>query len=236
MTNNAYAGIKLWDKAHPTVTRCDITDNGTGIEMWANRGGRLVDYSYVTARNCVIAGSYANGIWGGVPTVENCTIADNRGHGIASIRAEIANCIIYFNDSGVENLALEVLANPATYSDIQGGWPGEGNIDADPLFVANGLWESAGAFTRVLRSRLEWTPGDYHLQSEGWSWDAEQQVWTWDDATSPCIDAGDPSLSLGDEAPCAPGDPLSDRAAPNTRINMGAYGGTAEAGLAPHGG
>jgi hypothetical protein len=74
--------------------------------------------------------------------------------------------------------------------------------------------------------------GDYHLRSAGWSWDGAQGIWVWDETTSPCIDAGDPALPLGEEAPCAEGDPLSERAS-NARINMGAYGGTAEASLAP---
>jgi len=54
----------------------------------------------------------------------------------------------------------------ATYSDIQGGWYGTGNIDADPLFAdpAN---------------------GDFHL-----SW-ANFPIP--DDTKSPCIDAGDPN-------------------------------------------
>jgi hypothetical protein len=59
-----------------------------------------------------------------------------------------------------------------------------------------------------------------------------QGVWAWDEATSPCIDAGDPDLPLGEEISCEAGDPLSERAS-NSRINMGAYGGTAEASLAP---
>jgi len=235
IVDNAYGGIKLWDEANPTVTNCDIVGNGTGIEMWAHRGGRFVDHSYVTACNCVIAGSRQNGIWGGIPTLENCTIADNQACGIASVRPYVTNSIIYFNNAGGANLVTESPAITVTYSDIQGGWPGEGNIDADPLFVANGSWEAPDALSGLLDPGTGWIRGDYHLKSQGWSWDAQQQGWTWDDVTSPCIDGGDPSLPLSDEPSCVSGDPLSDRAAPNACINMGAYGGTAEASLAPHG-
>jgi len=235
IVDNAYGGIKLWDEANPTVTNCDIVGNGTGIEMWAHRGGRFVDHSYVTARHCVIAGSRQQGIWGGIPTLDNCTIADNAGYGLACVRSDITNSIIYFNHAGGENLMMESPAITVTYSDVQGGWPGEGNIDADPLFVANGVWETPGALSGLLDPGTGWICGDYHLKSQGWSWDTQQQGWAWDDVTSPCIDAGNPSLPPGDEPPCAPGDPLSDRAAPNACINMGAYGGTAEASLAPHG-
>jgi hypothetical protein len=52
------------------------------------------------------------------------------------------------------------------YSDIKGGWTGEGNIDADPCFVDPGYWDANGV----------WVDGDYHLLED-----------------SPCVDAGDPN-------------------------------------------
>jgi len=239
ITDNAYAGIKLWDEADPTVTKCDISGNGTGIEMWAHRGGRFVYHSYLTARNCVIAGNRRNGIRGGIPTLENCTVAENGGYAVTSVRSHITSSIIYFNNPGGDNLALESSAATVSYSDIQGGWPGAGNIDVDPLFSARGFWGVRGPRTMVPVSESGpgsvWVSGDYHLKSQGWFWHVLLQDWAFDDVTSPCIDAGDPSLPLGDELPCAPGDALSERAAPNTRINMGAYGGTSQASLAPHG-
>jgi len=56
--------------------------------------------------------------------------------------------------------------------------------------------------------------------------------WTWDDVTSRCIDAGNPGFSLGDEPLTVPADPYN-RGSRNLRINMGAYGGTAEASIGP---
>jgi hypothetical protein len=49
--------------------------------------------------------------------------------------------------------------------------------------------------------------------------------------TSPCIDAGDPASELFDEPLTSPND--STGAVINQRIDMGGYGGTAEASLAP---
>ncbi len=91
-----------------------------------------------------------------------------------------------------------------TYSDIQGGWPGEGNIDADPLFA-------------------DADSNDYHLKSEAGRWNPNSQSWVQDGVTSPCIDAGNPGCPLGDE----PND------VNNIRINMGTYGGTAQASKSP---
>ena len=62
--------------------------------------------------------------------------------------------------------------------------------------------------------------GDYHLRSRrGRHWPSHD-VWVLDEITSPCIDAGDP-LSHASEEPTPNG----------SRINMGAYGGTAYASL-----
>jgi len=230
ITDNSYAGVKVWNKGAPTFNRCEIAGNATGVEMWAHRESRIVFSNYGTFRNCLVVGNREGGFYSGYPTLENCTVADNLGIGVYATQANVTNSIIYFNGENADgvNLKVERVQSLATYSNVQGGWDGEGNLDADPLFIARGQWDVPNA-TGI------WTAGDYHLKSQGWSWDAVQGIWAWDDATSPCIDAGDPAAPLGDEPPCAPGDPLSERAGVNTRINMGAYGGTAEASLAPHG-
>jgi len=63
-----------------------------------------------------------------------------------------------------------------------------------------------------------WVDGDYHLKSQAGRWDASEGRWLTDDVTSPCIDAGDPMSPIGLE-------PFPSGGV----INMGAYGGTAEA-------
>ena len=63
---------------------------------------------------------------------------------------------------------------------------------------------------------------DFHLASESGHWDEESSDWTVDDRTSPCIDAGDPAADLGEEP------------APNgSVVNVGVYGGTAQASKSP---
>ncbi len=225
VVDNCAAGIKVWGGAEPAVTGCDISANRIGMEMWADVSGRRIQRNYGTFTNCLITGNREGGVLGGYPNLVNCTIADNFGLGVSCVAPVLTNCIVYFNNDDGVNLDSRQQAT-VTYCDIQGGWPGEGNIDADPLFVARGQWSESSGLDAV------WTPGDYHLGSEGWFWDTLQGSWTWGDQTSPCIDAGDPSTPLGQEASCEVGDPRSERAV-NGRINMGAYGGTAEASLAP---
>ena len=110
--------------------------------------------------------------------------------------------------------------------------PGLGNIDIDPLFVDSGYWDPND--TPNDPNDDIWVEGDYHLKSEGWSWDTTTEQWTWDDETSPCIDAGNPGMALGDEPTTLDVDPLN-RWGENIRINIGAYGGTAEASMASPG-
>ncbi|MHC4695892.1 MAG: right-handed parallel beta-helix repeat-containing protein [Planctomycetota bacterium] len=71
-------------------------------------------------------------------TVTNCTFAGNaapEGRAVACQRSSpaIANSILW--DGGDEIWLYFGSAVAVTYSDVQGGWPGDGNIDADPLFV-----------------------------------------------------------------------------------------------------
>jgi len=102
------------------------------------------------------------------------------------------------------------------YSNIQGGWVGVGNRDADPCFAKAGYWDPNG--TPDDANDDFWVDGEYHLKSQAGRWDANEGRWTIDEVTSPCIDAGDPMTPIGLE-------PF-----PNGGIiNMGAYGGTAEA-------
>ncbi|MHC4501331.1 MAG: right-handed parallel beta-helix repeat-containing protein, partial [Planctomycetota bacterium] len=188
-----------------------------------------------TINNCSIAGNAGVGIElhnGSNPTVINCAITTNAGAGIQmwartggriilSNHPIITNCTIAGNlqggiSGGVPTITNSIIwANSPqqiadtrgpfsiTYCDVQGGSEGEGNIDADPLFA-------------------DPDSGDYHLRSEAGRWDPFGGGWIEDDVTSPCIDAGDPHS------------PVNNEPAPNGGlINMGAYGGTAEASKSP---
>ncbi|MBN1361422.1 MAG: right-handed parallel beta-helix repeat-containing protein [Sedimentisphaerales bacterium] len=194
VTGNRLAGIKLWDESHLTAGNCTVACNGgAGVEMWCDKVGRIIPYNHATVTNCTIVENAGDGIWGGKPTVTNS---------------------ILWNNGGVEITGDVVVV---TYSDVQGGHPGTGNIDADPEFVQPGRWDGANGLV-----------GDYHLRSQGWRWDSGGGVWTTDGVTSPCIDAGDPASALGDEPLSLPAGPVV-----NERINMGAYGGTSQASVAP---
>lgn len=227
ITGNKSAGIRLWKQGNPTITHCDIAANGgAGIEMVLYKSGRYTFSNYPTITHCVVAANSQHGISGGVPTMTNCTIVDNLHNGIDSSMATITNSIIYFNGDGSANAQISNSVATLSYTDVRGGWPGAGNIDADPLFISLRDWGNAADPNAPAEIN-----GDYHLKSAGARWSTETRTWTSDDVTSPCIDAGDPDSPLGAELKSLPVGP-DNELGENLRINMGAHGGTMEASLA----
>ena len=75
------------------------------------------------------------------PTVTNCTFAMNsapNGNALAFRGPDpstlvMANCILWDGGDEIWNNDGSTLA--ITYTNLQGGFPGTGNIDADPLFA-----------------------------------------------------------------------------------------------------
>ncbi|MHC4520279.1 MAG: hypothetical protein ACYTAS_16940 [Planctomycetota bacterium] len=169
---------------------------------------------------------------GGCPGIDylvNCTVADNRAFEGSPIDNTDPNwvhgaCLHLYNSIMWDTKYWVKYPGDATvYSNIYGlaDPRDEGNIQIDPCFVAPGYWadpNNLGIEVDPNDPKAVWIEGDYHLKSQAGHWDTASRSWVLDEVTSPCIDAGDPA-SLVDDEP-----------APNgARINMGAYGGTAEA-------
>jgi hypothetical protein len=64
---------------------------------------------------------------------------------------QITNSILWDGVEGIWNDDSSVIT--IMYSDVRGGWPGEGNIYADPCFVEPGYWDPNEV----------WINGNYHL-------------------------------------------------------------------------
>jgi len=129
---NGTSGI-CWQgrESAATVTDCVIVRNeGAGIELLQTRSNPSIV-------NCVIAENEGAGVycWLSKAKVSNCSIAGNGGDGIFCHRSKLSvtNSIVYGNSGS----ALEA-ADEVTYSDVEGGWEGEGNIESDPCFVGEG--------------------------------------------------------------------------------------------------
>jgi len=123
--------LKFDGRSNPTVENCIIT----------NCAGNLISYYYSGAvlKNCLIYDNVENcqifyfGPSDYHPDIINCTIANNSDWPRSLVGFPYApkfkNCVIYGNNVGIRgNVDI-------SYSLVEGGFLGTGNIDADPLFV-----------------------------------------------------------------------------------------------------
>ena len=225
-------GVYNYPSSSPIMTNCTFTGNSSK----SYGGGMCNSGNSPILINCIFSGNLAykngSGIFnqnGSHPVLINCIFSGNSArygnalacfHGSTRNSFELINCIVWDGDNSID---VYCWPNYINYSDIQGGWRwgGEGNINVDPLFVKPGYWADVNdpnIAVEPFDPNAVWIDGDYHLKSQGGRWDSVSESWIIDDVTSPCIDAGDPNSPVGDEPE------------PNSgRINMGAYGGTAEA-------
>ncbi len=177
----SYGGaIYNWLICHLTVINCTFNGNTAGV------GGGICNVgSNATVVNCTFTGNTATatnfggggGIFNNGPTpssvltVINCTFSGNsaivEGGGMLNVyfcTSNMANCVFWDNTPNAI-YSEQTTHTTVSYSDVEGGWPGEGNIDADPLFVdPDGPDDDPNT----------WEDNDYRL-SPG----------------SPCIDAAD---------------------------------------------
>ena len=133
-----------------------------------NGGAFFCDNSSPVIANCLIVYNGASSCGAGIycgnlarPKIINCTLSKNiagsQGSAIYSdnqSKPAILNSILWENDPNeIQSSQIEI-----SYSIISGGYPGLGNFDVPPGFV-------------------DYQNDDFHLQSEGWRWDRQSQIW-----------------------------------------------------------
>jgi len=130
-----------WDSSL-TISNCTISGNSAGYDG----GGISCGWgSSLTISNCTISGNSAGYDGGGIYgyrdsslTISNCTISGNSANDDGGgISCDWGSSLIVVNSILWGDSPDEVSGSPITitYSDIEGGWTGEGNIDANPQFV-----------------------------------------------------------------------------------------------------
>jgi hypothetical protein len=183
--------------------------------------------------NCLIVGNRCSDPNGAIlrfrdsqAVLIQCTVADNyggeNGAGLTLENSDITVLNSIFWDNRPTEIRSRGTSHPwIRYCCVRGWWPDFGNTHSDPLLARPGRWvDPADPAVAMARDNPQavWVDGDYHLKSQAGRWDPSLGSWLNDDATSPAIDAGDPTGSVGQEP------------SPNGGIvNMGAYGGTVEA-------
>ncbi len=142
---NRGGGIYVQGNSRPEVTNTLIAENTAGATPAASKGFGGGVYCQ--------GGNPFNGDDSGYVALTNCTIANNvsrtQGAGVdveqyddQVNRVDIINCIIYhntLNDLTPSSLNIEPGRDSGfysvTYSNIEGGFAGTGNINSDPNFV-----------------------------------------------------------------------------------------------------
>ena len=134
-------GIRCYQSS-PFIMNCTISRNnadfGYGGAMYCDYSSSAVFTNCMITENTAIYG-YSGGIYclSSDPSFFNCTFMRNlanHGGGIHCWNSSpiIENCILW-NDTPDE-ISIDYSDPTVTYSDIEGGWEGAGNIDEDPLF------------------------------------------------------------------------------------------------------
>ncbi len=132
----------------PTILNCTISKNFANDDG----GGIFCESSSPTIVNCLISENYAGNDGGGArctsssPTITHCTFSDNVAADDSggfycshSSSPVMANCILWGDTASKRKEIYDTSGLlVVTYSDVEGGWPGEGNIDADPIFLGGG--------------------------------------------------------------------------------------------------
>ena len=146
----ASLGAGLWcSGGSPVVTKCCFRNNVATV------GGAIYCYNGVslTLSNCLIRDNVAEeesgGIhfWAASATIVHCTFAHNGAVEGRAIGCDtwpdypptvvtIANSVLWNGGREIRVAGDSVVG--VIRSDVYGGWPGEGNIDADPMFALSG--------------------------------------------------------------------------------------------------
>jgi hypothetical protein len=124
----------------PVVTRCTFSDNSAdeGGGMYNEGASPVVTNCTFSGNSAAVGGGMKNS--GSSPVVTSCTFWGNSAvyygggmHNYSSSAQAVTNCILWGN--GPDEIYNEQSDPAVTYSDIQGGYDGEGNLDEDPRFV-----------------------------------------------------------------------------------------------------
>jgi len=179
-SNNSVAGGVYCLQSRLKMAGCDISFNnaqgnahGGGIYCGGSSTQAALEHCIVSNNNAQTGGGIFSDSYADLDII-NCTIADNTHSGVYADASYIAikNSIVWYNGGSAVSLNGS-LSSSILYSNIEGYYSGQGNIDSDPKFASRG--------------------SDYHLRS-GFT----GQMTNWSNH-SPCIDAGDPQDPIGAE-------------------------------------
>lgn len=161
--NSARMGGGLWRTG--TVSHCTFLNNAACMGGAIHGAQTVTDCTFIgneeslfeadVVANCTFSGALGSAAVTNAEVVTNCTFIGNEYAGIVTrmeCHSIVTHCTFVDNGIGVTNAqnGLTTLTNcilrgsllgaiegPAivAFSNVEGGWEGEGNIDLDPLFA-----------------------------------------------------------------------------------------------------
>ncbi|MGA2498960.1 MAG: choice-of-anchor Q domain-containing protein, partial [Tepidisphaeraceae bacterium] len=147
-SDGCFGGGMVINNGSPTIRNCYF--NGSSAGNNSTGGGGAV-YHWRGAPNfidCVFrANSIGNTLGGAIynqgatPSFINCTFSGNSAAYGSAIcddgsNPTLTNCILW-DESGGEIYDIDASSATVQYSDVQGGYSGSNNINANPLFASN---------------------------------------------------------------------------------------------------
>jgi len=216
--SNAEYGAAIYCEASaPTISGCDMDSNcakASGAHVY-------IKSCAPTIRNCLMTSGLA--YRGGAIYLQDSqpgTLLANLTLGYSECRDPLGTAGVVHGNGGSATLLNSIIydATNAVGVRVQAGHAL--TVKYCDAFCAGGNYVGMADQTGK-NGNLSLDPllGDYwHLQSMAGRWDPDTKTWVTDAVHSPCIDAGDPLSGYSNEP------------APNGgRVNMGAFGNTAEA-------
>ncbi|UCF43838.1 MAG: right-handed parallel beta-helix repeat-containing protein, partial [Planctomycetota bacterium] len=148
ITENLLGGVTCTD-GDVTIANCMISGNIGSVSC--ARSGCIISNCELTGNRVRWDYGVVNCLYESEIMIRNCTIADNKAHRAGVIRdagircsdggsLTVTNSVLW--SGSIENVGQGTYVT-VTYSDIEGGYPGQGNIDVDPCFAFAGDYHLA---------------------------------------------------------------------------------------------
>src|SRR5262249_40885113 len=150
--SSANHGGGMWYYGYPAPDQSIVANVFSRNQAVSLGGGIYLEpsdhaWAPVLTSNCLVdnVATEGGGIYGStmaLPVISLCTLSGNqavRGGGVSLLNgSSIANSILWGNQASGGDPEVRVRSGTVevTYSDVEGGYTGMGNIDADPLFTA----------------------------------------------------------------------------------------------------
>lgn len=200
-------GIAIWNAPKNYVIEDCIIQGNSNDGIYESDSNTTNSY----IRRCLITGNgnYGLNTAGNMFTIINCTVVSNKYGATVngSVWCNVRNCIIANSQSG-PGLTGSGGVSTSSFNCVYGN---PGGMYSGTIYNKQGDFSSDPQFASIT---------DYHLKSTAGGYSGG--IWVTNAISSPCIDAGALSDSVGSEP------------APNgNRINLGCYGGTAQESKSP---